>query len=833
MEEELGPPAAPEPPSAPRVAMIGNAHIDPVWIWDWREGLHEVLQTFRAALERLDEHPDLRFTASSAAQYEWVELVDPDLFEQVRKAVAGGRWLVTGGQWVEPDCALPSGESVCRQFLYGQRYFAARFGAPASVGYNIDSFGHAGSLPQLLASSGITSYVMMRPNETEKPLPARAFLWEGVDGTRIATYRIPYDYATSGDEETMITERVTELLDGVAADAPPPVMAFFGVGDHGGGPTRRALATIDKLISEHGDAIAYADPAQYFGWLRPFAGALPVVHGDLHWHAIGCYSAYHRAKQANARAERCLLTAEITAEMCRMVSGTDLGVQPEIERSWRAVLFNQFHDALGGTCTRSAYESLDPMVDGALAAADRLVTRATHAIVQQIDTWCEGAEEAEGIESIIAGMPVPLVVFNPLSWTARGTVSIPHPLAHAEADDGTPAAVQQIPSGEVTYSPTRALLEVEVPPLGWNLYWLRLAAPDTQLAVSGGAHSSGENALTNGELSLAVDPTSGSLSRLRALDQEWIGAGGVRLVVLADESDTWSHGVERYNGEAESFEVGSCELVEDGPVRATYRLTLNWGRSKVVEEISLLRVSGFAEIRLEIDWHDPLHLLKLVVPVAGEVSGSTAGLPYGALARAAHGREEVMSRYVDVGIDAGGLGVTTDCLYGYDLDGSTLRVTVLRTPRYADHGEGWAGAGDFSSYPAIGLGRSSCSLRLHPHSGAFGDFRLAQLAEEHITAFPHVLDTWHRGEVARRGSLLTVRPENVTIPVMKRAETGDGTVLRVVETAGIPSEGSIVLHEARREIPIDLRGYEVRTIYVPDDPGADVQSIGVAELEIA
>ncbi len=181
--------------------MVGNAHIDPMWIWDWDEGMHEVLQTFGAAAERLDEDPALHFTASSAAYYQWVQETAPTLFERIRTHVRSGRWVVTGGQWIEPDCNLPAGESVCRQFLYGQRYLARHVGVTATIGYNVDSFGHAGTLPQLLAASGITGYVFMRPGPTEKVLPAPVFRWRGVDGTSLPAYRIPYEYATEGPFE--------------------------------------------------------------------------------------------------------------------------------------------------------------------------------------------------------------------------------------------------------------------------------------------------------------------------------------------------------------------------------------------------------------------------------------------------------------------------------------------------------------------------------------------------------------------------------------------------------------------------------------------------------
>ena len=171
--------------------------------------MHEVLQTFRAAADRLDEDPDLTFTASSASYYRWVMETSPELFARIRLLVAAGRWIVTGGQWVEPDCNLPAGESVCRQLLYGQRFLAEHLGVTAGIGYNVDSFGHAGSLPQLLAASGIGAYVFMRPGPEEKDLPSPAFRWRGTDGTELPAYRIPIDYSTPSwaEEKALRTGR--------------------------------------------------------------------------------------------------------------------------------------------------------------------------------------------------------------------------------------------------------------------------------------------------------------------------------------------------------------------------------------------------------------------------------------------------------------------------------------------------------------------------------------------------------------------------------------------------------------------------------------------------
>ena len=226
--------------------MIGNAHIDPVWLWQWQEGFQETLATFRSALDRMDETPDFRFTASSAALYSWVQPIDPEMFAEIQARVAEGRWEVAGGWWIEPDCNIPGGESFVRQALYGQRFFKEAFGVTARVGYAVDSFGHHAVLPQILKKSGLDFYVFMRPGPHEKGLPGRLFWWEAEDGSRVLTFRIPFTYTSWGHDLEHHVRRC-------AAEMKPPVdsfMCFYGVGNHGGGPTQENIESIQRLAGD-------------------------------------------------------------------------------------------------------------------------------------------------------------------------------------------------------------------------------------------------------------------------------------------------------------------------------------------------------------------------------------------------------------------------------------------------------------------------------------------------------------------------------------------------------------------------------------------------------
>jgi alpha-mannosidase len=823
--------------------MVGNAHIDPMWIWDWGEGMHEVVQTFRAACDRLDEDPDLSFTASSACYYWWVERVAPGLFDRVRNHVRSGRWIVTGGQWIEPDCNLPSGESVCRQFLYGQRYLRDRVGVTATVGYNIDSFGHAGTLPQLLASSGIGSYVMTRPGAHEKEIASPAFTWVGTDGTSLPAYRIPYDYSTRGDTEgEVISERAGELLQR-SLELGYPLMAFFGVGDHGGGPTRLAMRTIHRLFDETGGAVAFGDPARYFEDLGQSLAVgdkgIPVVAGELQWHAVGCYSARAHLKRANAQAEVMLVAAETMAEVCRALTGRDLDVQGELAEAWRGVLFAQFHDSLGGTCTERANEAGERLLAAGAARADQVRTAAAHSIAEFVDTWTEGAEAAEGIESAMAGLPTPMIVFNPLSWAVTGTVSVPHPVAVATSAGGERGLVQQVPSGEVTYSPTRSLVQVEVPALGYHRYWLHIFDPEPAPPLpSMVAAVDPVGVLDNGLVRVTVDRERGTVCGLTGAggDRSWLCEPGIVPVLVDDDSDTWSHGLARYEGEERLGQLVGASIGEDGPVRASMRIAWQFGTSTVLEEVAVYRGQPYVEVRLDVDWHECGRVLKLVAPFDIDEPTSAAGAPYGFVERPCSGHEEPMVHWVDVSAGpaapsprTGGVTVTSPSAGGYDCAGARLRLTALRSPRVADHGMGW-GRDDPIGYPATDHGRHRISYRLHPHAGTWGDADAARMAAEHRVELPVVLDTWHHGVLLGRASALRVEGEGVEVAVVKRAEDGGGTVLRLWERRGRAAPVTLDLDAWGRSWSETLRAHEVRSLLVPDDPSVPVREIDVPEL---
>ena len=444
--------------------MIGNAHIDPVWLWRWQEGYQEIKATFRSALDRMKEDEDFVFVASSAAFYAWVEQNDPAMFAEIRASVADGRWGLVGGWWVEPDCNLPGGESFVRQGLYGQRYFQSRFGRTVRVGYCPDSFGHNAVLPQILKRSGLDFYVFMRPGPHENADLPHLFWWEADDGSRVLTYRIPYAYGTSGPQLEAHIRRSAELL---AAD-PHASMSFYGVGNHGGGPTKENLALIHALGEDASlPLLTMALPEPVFVILSEQRIRLPVVHDELQRHASGCYAAHSGVKRWNRQAEQALVAAEKWSTLATWLNKLPYPAA-DLERAWKDVLFNQFHDILAGTSIETAYEDARLLYDEARAIA----ARATNAAVQSLAWQVRIQPEPETL---------PVVIFNPHAWTSHVPVAVAlggdGGASSVVVDETGKAVPVQLVQPEATVPNISGLSFVaELPALGYRTYRVKKSA---------------------------------------------------------------------------------------------------------------------------------------------------------------------------------------------------------------------------------------------------------------------------------------------------------------------------------------------------------------------
>jgi alpha-mannosidase len=806
--------------------MIGNAHIDAVWLWQWQEGYQEVRATFRSALDRMEEYPDYVFTADSVAYFSWIAEHDPELFERIRKRVAEGRFEIVGGWWVEPDCNLPGGEAFVRHALYSQHWLAEHLGVIATVGCNVDPFGHNANLPQLLSKARLDSYAFLRPQTHERELPGQKFWWESADGSRVLAYRIPHEYCSPRGE---ITGHVTKALQQLPVTT-EPLMVFYGVGNHGGGPTIENIESIKQLAQR--DLYPEMFPStmrRFFDEARTFDG-IPVHPTELQPHAIGCYAAHSEVKRQNRLAEQALLAAEKWTTIASTVSGMP-DATAELGHAWKQVIFNQFHDIAAGTAIEPAYDDARDQLGEAKSIAARLANRSIQSIARQIDIPAES-------------MMVPVAVFNPHAWPVTATVELelgyPAPMRGAielrEGLDGRILDLQEVRSAATAGGRRRVAFTANVPPLGYQLYTMRTGDnPSYHLGVPAGDGL----VLDNGAVHAEIDPKTGWLKSLATAGGPNLLASGVaHAQVIDDDTDTWSHGVRSLWKTVDSFKVQRVRRLADGPVRQLIRVESTYGRSRLVEEFVLDAGSDAVEVRVTVDWREQLKSLKLCFPFALQESVATHEIPYGHLEREQNREEAPSHAWVDISGPNGGVAVLNDGKYSFAVDGTTagrsvLAMTAVRSPVYAWH-DPWQLDED-GVYEYLDQGIQRFTYRLLPHGGdwrAAGVVRRAAELNQRVTA---LIECFHPGPLPPSQSYVTVvGADNVVVSVLKRAEdNGGAAILRAYETAGRDAEVTIDLPFLGRTFDTAFTPHEVKTLRIPADAEADPTEVDLLEWDPA
>jgi alpha-mannosidase len=815
----------PWPPEASkyRFHMIGNSHIDAVWLWTWPEGMSAVVSGFRSALERMKEDPEFTFTASSAQFYEWVAATDPKLIAEIRQRVKEGRWSVVGGWWVEPDVNIPNGESLVRQGLYSQRTFQQLFGRKVEIGFNPDSFGHPGTLPQILKLQGLHAYVFMRPQPQEKTLPSDLFWWEGADGTRILAYDIPIAY---GDYDGPIMHRVHRIV----ADLPEPtknLMAFYGAGDHGGGPTKINIQSILAARKEPGaPTMIFSTPDKYFDEVKDLPN-LPIVADNLQHHSVECYTALSEVKKDNRTAEAALVTGEKFAMLGSVVAGSDYP-QSEFTSSWKKVFLMQFHDCLAGSALPAHYEMARQAHGYAIEVGTQAMYRAAEKIAWQIPTPDADSEY--------------LVVFNPHAWDAN--LNVEYELGWEWTSGATPesqsiqtnsslvddqrrAIAHQWTQATTTIDDRKRLVfRAPVPAFGYRQFQLRKVTPATMAESQ--VHAQG-NELENEHLRVRFADDGTYSIYDKDAKAEVFGNERGRAVVLDDPSDTWSHDVKAYTKEVGAFENADFHVLENGPLRATLGVRSRYSASFLETDWPLYAGSRSLEARVALDWHERLKILKFSFPVDVQNPQPTYEIAYGYKVRKAQGDEDPGQRWIDVSGERGGsqygLAVINDAKYGYSVKGSELRISIVRSPVYAQFECGLKPDGE---YLWQDQGRQTFRMLLVPHSAGWREAGIVRMAEEFTAPVPILYQGIHPGSRPGSASFLSVDVPNVVVSAVKHAEDGEDIIVRCYETEGRATTATLDLALVNRRWTGTFRPLEIKTLRVPR-AGGEIREVNALE----
>jgi len=815
------------------VYLIGNAHLDPVWLWKKPEGMAEVLSTFRSALDRLQEFPGLIFTSACAAYYAWAEQTDPDMFAEIKQRVAQGRWSITGGFWIQPDCNLPSGEAFARHALYSQRYFLEKFGVIATVGYNVDSFGHNGMLPQLLRKSGMDSYVFMRPDSIENSrVPGDAFIWESPDGSRVNVFRVSYGYGSSPGIYQVMPESQYSLpavakvdyFTSLAQKNDMGYMAFFGVGNHGGGPTIRELKALQPLTDKN-PGLVYASVRTYFNDLREIADRLPVWKEDLQHHASGCYAAQSDIKALNRRSENSLIAAE-QYDVMSMALANAKSQRADIRQGWEKVMFNQFHDILAGCCIRDATLEAQDALCAACDTAAQAEMLALQRIARKICTtnildhspvqkngWVLWEKEGEG---------APVILFNPHSFPISVAAQVNIAASGITDNTGQPVAIQTVRGPQTNGTDLyNTLFPATIPAWGYAVY--HLYKSHTLDTAAQQCAQTDENTMENEFLKVTLSPDTGCISGFldKASGRQLASAAMGRPVLIENsDADTWAHGIFSFESEIAGFHLVSISTLESGPIRSAIRVVSACNGSTLTQNYRLTAGQAFLEVKCTIDFHEKLKLLKLSFPAAVQNPAPVYSMPSGFISKQPDGLEEPALKWAAVmdARDGAGLALCNDGRYSFSCKGNDLRMVAARSAIYADH---FGRRDDQVEY--MDQGEHSFTYALMPCSRE----RLQDVVKvaELLNKQPAILlEGHHNGALPAVYRGICIDSDHVIVQSTKLAEDGKGYIVRFLETAGIPAQATAEIELFQKAITIRFAPQEIKTIYLPLDGGEAIET---------
>ena len=777
--------------------LTGNSHIDAAWLWPWTETVSTVKNTFGTALQLMNEYPTYTYTQSAAAYNDWMARDYPQLNDQIKKRIQEGRWEVVGGMWIEPDLNIPDGESTARSILIGKRWYLQNYGVDVHVGWNPDSFGYNWQLPQIYKKTGIDYFVTQKMawNDTNQ-LPFKLFWWESPDGSKVLTY-FPHDYANTNLNPVRLAADLAQARE--YAPGLNNMMDLYGVGDHGGGPTRAMLdeglhwmqpdkvvpkmefgtaqpwfSKIETEIAPESKTWDYRTIAEGYHTPTPVPGqiSIPTWKTEL-------YLEYHRGvftTQANMK--RNLREAPewtLNAEKVASLAWLDGNPYPddELTEAWKKITFNDFHDLAAGSGIGVVYQDAQKDFDAVRWATDEISAKSMKTVVAHVDTH------------VAAGVPV--FVFNPLAWTRSGNATVDVQMPSATSDvsvlDAKGAVLpSEVLSKNASTSSFHLLVDVhDVPSLGYEVLHVvpgkRPFASD--LRVTG-------TTLENADLRVVVDPKSGCIISLydKKSKFETLAAGscGNELQAFKDtpkDYDAWNIDPGTLDVPPTRLDdADSVEVVDKGPMRGVIRVTRHWQSSKFVQEIELEEGSDQAVVVNDIDWHETHVLLKAAFPLAAASPFATYEIPYGTIERATTRNnswekaqfEVPAQRWADEGDGAHGFSLINDSKYGYDGVGNLLRLTLLRSPVWPD--------------PNADRGHQHFTYALYPHAG---DWKQA-MTEHHGWEYNYPLHAMqveaHSGTLPAEHSFVGATPDDVVLTAMKKAEDSHALVFHLYEWAG-------------------------------------------------
>lgn len=759
---------------------IGHTHIDVAWWWTVAQSREKAARSFATVLELMDEYPEYRFMSSQPVLYTFVKERYPELYEEIKRRAAEGRWEPEGGMWLEADCNLTSGESLVRQFLYGKQFFQEEFGVDSRVLWLPDVFGYSGALPQIMKKCGIDYFMTTKLSWNQfNKVPDDTLLWEGIDGTKVLTHLI----STLGVGQSV--DRFFTTYNGILhpdaimggwqryqnKEMNHDILVAFGYGDGGGGPTREMLETGRRM--EKGirgiPKVRQESSLTYFTELSERVKDSRRLHtwtGEFYFeYHRGTYTSMARNKRSNRKSELLLMDLELLAVLAEK-RGAAYPAE-DLERLWKMVLLNQFHDILPGSSIKEVYE----------------VTKREYEQVAE-----EGGRLLKERKEAVAGAGDGVTVFNTLGFTRRSLTVLPDGVTSL-TDKGEALPSQEI--GSLRYS-----LTGEIPSKGYSVYGsVREADGGTADEAAGGvvensaAESGGDTPFSVlktadgfvittpfAKVDMAADGSFTSLLDLSENRQVWkAGEAGNRLRIYEDKPiyyDNWDIDVFYTEKYWDLDEPASIAVTSEGPLCLQITVNRSFMHSRMTQDIRFYAHSPRIDFNTWVDWKEHQYLLKAGFPVDVHTDEAAFDIQFGNVVRKTHTNtswdrarfESCGHKWMDVSESGYGVSLLNDCKYGHSVREGCIELTLIKS--------------GIEPNPDTDNEEHVFTYSLYPHQGTW---READTQKEAADLNQPLLAV-NGGIPGESYGFAGVKGDSVVLETVKRSEDGDGIILRLYES---------------------------------------------------
>ena len=669
--------------------LLCNAHLDPVWLWQRQEGMAEAISTFRVAAKFCEEFDGFIFNHNESVLYEWVEENEPELFKKIQKLVKEGKWHIMGGWYLQPDCIIPSGESLIRQIETGSRFFMEKFGVKTKTAVNFDSFGHTRGLVQILKKCGYENYIFHRPYRI---VDEENFIWKGYDGSEIIGHR---SYGGYNSGKGKATEKIDRFIED-AVDGPN--LLAWGIGNHGGGPSRIDLEKIKEYIENRKDiSVKHSSCDEYFSLIDKDKLTTVIDRSMVHC-MVGCYTSMVRIKQLHRALENDLSLCE------KMIVASGINYDKNaLKEAEKALLFCEFHDILPGSMIKSGEDDSIRLLNYGREITSKICTKAFFKL-------CEGQKEGKAGE-------VPVLVFNPNPYSVTQDIEVEFQLEDQNWNDNE-ITIVNVRDEKGNILPTqneqeesnlnldwrkRIVFRAELEPMCINRFDCELTRINAERRpIDSCDENEKQFILKNDFMEVRIGKETGLIEKYCVNGVDYISSPSGKIIVCKDNEDPWGMTVDNFNDRIGEFTLLSqnesnefagysdenfqnVKVIENGKVRCKIQAIFKNRKSFAVVTYTIPKNDSYIDINVKTFINDVNTMYKLSFSTPFNDSKAVSQMAFGREEMEKENKEVVCQKWCGLFEEDKGLAIFNKGTHGYSADKGEINISLLRTSVYAAH----------------------------------------------------------------------------------------------------------------------------------------------------